>query len=90
MEMEPTRAAGPLDEVLAEEGFIRSLAKKLAHDDELANDVFQETLLAAMKRPRKPTAPLRSWLARVVHNRVVQTHRHRMRREKHEALVAKV
>ncbi|MCK6446413.1 MAG: sigma-70 family RNA polymerase sigma factor [Planctomycetes bacterium] len=96
MEIEPIKSppsfgssggpASPLDEVLAEEGFIRSLAKKLARDDELANDVFQETLLAAIRRPRKPNAPLRSWIARVVHNRVVQTHRHRVRREKHESL----
>lgn len=96
MEIEPIKSptslggsggpSSPLDEVLAEEGFIRSLARKLARDDELANDVFQETLLAAIRRPRKPNAPLRSWLARVVHNRVVQTHRHRVRREKHESL----
>ncbi|MCC6408398.1 MAG: sigma-70 family RNA polymerase sigma factor [Planctomycetes bacterium] len=87
MEIEPIKEPSPLDEVLAEEGFIRSLARKLARDDELANDVFQETLLAAIKRPRKSNAPLRSWIARVVHNRVVQTHRHRLRREKHEALL---
>lgn len=86
MEIEPIKEPSPLDEVLAEERFIRSLAKKLARDDELANDVFQETLLAALRRPRRPSSPLRSWLARVVHNRVVQTHRLRMRRQEHEAL----
>ncbi len=87
MDIEPTRELSTLDEILAEEGFIRSLALKLVRDDELANDVFQETLLAALRRPRKSNAPLRSWLARVVHNRVAQNHRERLRRERHEALV---
>ncbi|MCE9594336.1 MAG: sigma-70 family RNA polymerase sigma factor [Planctomycetes bacterium] len=86
MELEPTPGRSPLDAILAEEGFIRALAKKLARDDEVANDVFQDTLLAAMKRPARPDVPVRSWIVRVIHNRVAQSHRRRVRREQHEAL----
>jgi len=74
---------GPTDRtpvLLAEEaGFVRRLAGSLVADDQ-ADDVAQEALLAALRRPPRRPGNLRPWLRAVTRNRARQDHRSRARR----------
>ncbi len=83
MESEP-RPEPVHDEILRHDDFLRALARRLVSDEHLANDVVQDTLLAALSRPPRSPTKVRAWLARVIHNRVIQTIRSRVRREQRE------
>jgi RNA polymerase sigma factor (sigma-70 family) len=61
-------AAPNLDVLLGEAGWVRALAHSLVRDPAAADDVVQETWLAALRRPPDTTRPVRPWLARVVEN----------------------
>lgn len=52
------------DALLAEAGFVRRLARALLRRDDLAHDVAQEVLVAAL-RAEKPPQDLRGWLVAV-------------------------
>ena len=56
--------------LLSHAEFVRRLARSLLHDEAAAEDVVQETYLAALVRPPRVTgeATARAWLARVVRN----------------------
>ena len=56
------------DELLAHTTWVRRLARGLVRDAAAADDVVQETWLAALKARRAADAPLRPWLARVAAN----------------------
>ncbi len=61
-------------ESLAEQRpFVEALARRLVLDPNSADDVVQETLLAAMKSA--PKRSVRGWLARVVRNLAYRTRR---------------
>lgn len=84
-----------LDELLAHAGWVRALARRLADDAGAAEDLAQDTWLAALRRPPGSRANLRAWLARVVAHRAASLGRsesRRTRRERehaaHEALPA--
>src|SRR5688572_15101425 len=59
-----------VEELLAHAGWMRSLARGIVGDPELAEDVVQDAWVAALDRPPAPRSPagLRAWLARVVAN----------------------
>lgn len=67
--MEPQPASRlPLDALLAEAGWLRALARSLVSDPSTADDLVQETWLAALKHPPAADRPLRPWLRTVVEN----------------------
>ncbi|HTF86994.1 MAG TPA: sigma-70 family RNA polymerase sigma factor [Planctomycetota bacterium] len=55
-------------ELLAHAGWMRALAGSLVADAASADDVVQESLVAALHRPPAPGRPLEAWLSRVVRN----------------------
>lgn len=73
--------------LLAQTGWVRALARRLVQDEAQAEDVVQETLLAALKSPPEDatTEPqLRAWLRRVVRNLAALSGRRARRRRKRE------
>src|SRR5258708_33353368 len=85
----PRRPLDP-DALLAETGWLRSLARKLVPTDrDLADDLAQETCLAALKSAPSSERSLHSWLATVLRNLVRQDHRARLRRLAREELAAR-
>ncbi|MEO0652433.1 MAG: RNA polymerase sigma factor, partial [Planctomycetota bacterium] len=54
--------------LLAEQGWMRSLALALLRDAQVADDVVQDAVLTALQRPPRAGLPLRPWLRTVVRN----------------------
>lgn len=57
-----------LEELLTETGWMRRLAVRLAGDSHLADDIVQDTWIAAMRRPPEEGESARPWLAKVLRN----------------------
>lgn len=57
-----------LDALLAEAGWLRALAASLVSDPATADDLVQETWLAALRSPPSADRPLRPWLRTVLEN----------------------
>ncbi|MHC4491860.1 MAG: sigma-70 family RNA polymerase sigma factor, partial [Planctomycetota bacterium] len=59
---------GPVDieALLRHREFVRRLARRLVRDEARADDVVQETYVAALKNPPRHAGALRAWLATVV------------------------
>lgn len=71
---------------MAEMAWVRRLARSLARDEVVADDVAQEAWLVAAARAPDDGEPLRPWLARVVHNLVRMRNRSGGRRRAREAI----
>lgn len=71
--------------LLAQAGWLRGLALRLVRDDAGADDVVQETMVAALERPPEAGVPVRPWLARVARNFALRRLRGEGRRERREA-----
>ena len=85
----PHRDALDVEELLAHQGWVRSLATSLVADPERAEDVAQKAWLTAMARPPgRRTAPA-AWLARVVRSRAFDLFRSEARRAGREKLAAR-
>ncbi|MBK7641592.1 MAG: sigma-70 family RNA polymerase sigma factor [Planctomycetes bacterium] len=82
--MTPTPRPDPLHELLADAGWVRSLAARLVADPGTAEDLAQETLVAAWSRPPAPGTPARPWLARVLRNFARQRSRSESARSQRE------
>ena len=70
-------------------GFVRALARGLLTDSSEADDVVQETWLAAMTRPPRHAANLRGWLGTVARNFAFQRNRSGKRRSDRERRAAR-
>lgn len=70
-------APSPLtaEHLLAQTAWIRRLARQLVRDDDLAEDLVQDTMVIALTRPPLHAAALRQWLRRVLTHLVFQRHR---------------
>lgn len=81
----------PLDPLRLEAhaDFVRGLARALLRDEASADDVAQETMLAALRRPRALEGSLRAWLGGVVRNLAVRARRSRVRAGRRERAVAR-
>lgn len=84
--MEPQSPSIDPDELLAELVWVRELARALVRDPATADDLVQDTWLAATTRPPREigSAGLRGWLATVVRNlarREARSSARRLRRE---------
>ena len=72
--------------LLDESEWMRALALRLVQDVARADDLVQETLVAALRRRPAADRPLRPWLARVLRNRLASERRNEARvREREEA-----
>jgi RNA polymerase sigma factor (sigma-70 family) len=78
-----------VDELLAHAAWIGALAKRLVRDKSAADDLVQQTWMAALSSPPSGDKPLRPWLARVLHNFALQRTRSEKRREQRESSTAR-
>src|SRR5688572_16135271 len=62
-----TQKSAPVD-LLAHAAWLRRLALRLVRDAGVADDVLQDTWVAALRHPPDRTRPPRQWLAAVARN----------------------
>jgi RNA polymerase sigma-70 factor (ECF subfamily) len=74
----------PPQALLKQAEFVRTLARSLLKDEHLADDVAQDTWVAAIERAPSQVVNLRAWLATVVRNFVTRRHRGESRRKHRE------
>src|SRR5688572_12960997 len=85
-----SRTSRPTTEaLLAHADWVRSLARSLVHDPDTAEEVAQQTLVAAWMRPPQEHGSLQGWLARCIRNFAHAAARSRERRSFSEALAAR-
>ncbi|MFT4841886.1 MAG: RNA polymerase sigma-70 factor (ECF subfamily) [Planctomycetota bacterium] len=72
------------DQLLKHSGWARSLARQLVADAATAEDVVQETWIAALREQPSTDRPLRPWLERVIRNFAANSRRNRKTRARHE------
>src|SRR5690349_21098780 len=75
--------------LLEHAAWIRALARALVRDPDRAEDIAQETLVAAWKHAPLDERGLRGWLAQVVRNFARVEARSRERRDRHESGAAR-
>jgi RNA polymerase sigma factor (sigma-70 family) len=75
----------PIETLLSHRAWVRGLAAKLVGDDG-ADDVEQQTWLAALRSPPRSAESVRGWLATVVRNAARQRGRTEGRRRHYESL----
>ncbi len=82
----PIERAINQEELLAQMGWVQSLAWSLVRDPNVAQDVAQEAWLAALSRPPRATSGpgLRAWLASVTRTLARQSVRSERRRTARE------
>lgn len=81
-------AGTDLPALLAHAAWVRRLAGCLVRDDALADDLTQETFMAALRHPPTAELPPRPWLGQVVRNLVRMRARGERRRGAREEAVA--
>ncbi len=73
------------EQLLQHAAWVRRVAAHLVVDAARADDVAQQTLLAALTQPPKRTDAPRAWLASVVRSLARRAARSKQRRERHES-----
>lgn len=86
--MSDTPPPVPIEALLAHSDWARSLARRLVGEGE-ADEVLQETWLAALRRPPQAGGDLRAWLGRVLGNAVRLRARRRSRSDAREREAAR-
>lgn len=88
---DPARFALRPEDVLAHQGALRALARRLVQDEGVADDVVQDAWLAALRSgPRRTgVGGLRSWLVTVLRNAARKEGRGTQRRADREAVAAR-
>lgn len=84
--MSSFKAMSP-EELQANAKFVRSLARCLVLEEHQAEDIAQETFVAALQHPPDSDRPIRPWLSRVVRNFAVSFFRREKRRKEREEVV---
>jgi RNA polymerase sigma-70 factor (ECF subfamily) len=74
----------PVEELLAQTGWMRALARSLVGDDDLAEDLVQESLARALERPPREPGALSAWLRTVLSRRAWQVKKEGRARERRE------
>jgi RNA polymerase sigma-70 factor (ECF subfamily) len=87
--MTPDRNPATIESLLAQSRWLDALARRLVTDPHEADDIVQETWIAALKHPPPASVPARSWLARVARNFAIQRGRGESARRKREESVAR-
>jgi DNA-directed RNA polymerase specialized sigma24 family protein len=80
--MSTTETLANIDSLLVQRAWVRRLATALTRDPVEAEDLTQETWLAALTSP--PRTAARAWLRRVFRSRLYDSGRARMRRQQRE------
>jgi RNA polymerase sigma factor (sigma-70 family) len=80
-------AAAPVELIEQQQAQIRRLVRRLVRRDD-ADDVEQEVYVAALQRPPRSLAALRSWIATTVRNVVAKNLRSAERRDARERIAA--
>lgn len=80
----PSPASLTAEQLLAEAGFLRRLARELVHGDDRVDDLVQDTFAAALEHPPARPGPLRGWLAAIARNLSRNAHRGEARRDDRE------
>lgn len=75
--------------LVAHDRYVRALAKALVFDPSLAEDVAQETWLAALENAPRDPRSLRAWLASIARNLAFRTWRGQDRRAHRERVAAR-
>ncbi|MBK7642265.1 MAG: sigma-70 family RNA polymerase sigma factor [Planctomycetes bacterium] len=75
--------------VLEHAPYVRALARSLVFDRELARDLEQDVLLAALENAPRDPHSMRGWLAAVVRNLASKAYRSRSRRQAREQRAAR-
>lgn len=75
-----------LDVLLAHAGWVRALARTLVRDEHIAEDVVQQTWIAALRRGDAGRRSLRPWLAAITRHLALNWRRSENRRRKREPL----
>src|SRR5262245_7778646 len=84
------RPAGvSIEALLAHRDFVRGLVRALVSDPHHADDVTQDTWLAALENPPRDASALRSWLARVARRLAARFRRDERRRRRREEASAR-
>src|SRR5262245_13744230 len=78
-------AVVPVETLLAERKWVRRLARSLVADENAADDLEQETWLAAVENPPRHAGSVRGWLATVLHRGAGRGRRDAFRRDRREA-----
>ena len=87
--MESPRKPVPIETLLRHRAWVRRLALSMARDPASADDLEQETWVAALDKPPENEGAIRSWLHRVMRNRLLMRRRREGRLEKRERMAAK-
>jgi RNA polymerase sigma factor (sigma-70 family) len=86
--MDATSPRFDLKTLLEHAGWLRRLAWQLVRQGDVAEDVVQETWVAAVQSPPDPARPPRPWLAEVLRNVVRMHQRGEIRRQQRERTAA--
>ncbi len=87
--MSPERTNATIESLLAQAGWLDALARRLVADPHEADEIVQETWIAAIQHPPHLSVPVRSWLARVARNFALQRGRSESARRKREQSLAR-
>src|SRR5205814_3468702 len=79
----------PLEELVAQREWIARLARALTRDPASADDLEQETWLAAVERPPEDQSRLRGWLGTVMRRAASKHRRGERRRARREGRAAR-
>src|SRR5262245_25826962 len=82
--MEERSKRSDVESLLARAGWLQGLAASLVRDPGTADDVVQDTWVAALTHPPAGERPLEPWLARVARNFAIRRRRDAARRAEHE------
>ncbi|MCP4006311.1 MAG: sigma-70 family RNA polymerase sigma factor [bacterium] len=82
-----SRTSTNADELLQHVGWVRALARRLEHDADAAEDLAQDAFIVALSSTRPTEAPVRRWLAVVLHNLSRSARRANRRRRTREDAV---
>ncbi|MEZ6016731.1 MAG: sigma-70 family RNA polymerase sigma factor [Planctomycetota bacterium] len=87
--MDTSLSQEQIERLFAHTDWLRALARRLVRDASAAEDLVQETWLAALKAPPDDTLPVRPWLAGVARRLALMQFRGDSRRAAREARVAR-
>ena len=78
-----------MEALLQERDFVRSLARRLVRDEASADDIVQQTWVAALTRPPESRRAVRGWLHGVVRRLTARHWRERSARNRRETVAAR-
>ncbi len=79
-----------VEALLAHSSFLKSLSRALVSDCDTADDLVQETWVAALRRPPRDMSTARAWLGRVLRNAAISLRRRNSKRRDVERAAARL